>query len=73
MAIKISFGINNEVTRDVAEYPTVGNVIGDKNLRQFLGFGDNIEARLNGLSAESGSRISDGDSIELITKANDKG
>lgn len=71
--VTITFGLNNSVSKTVAEYPTVAQILGDANLRQFLGFGGNVEARVNGVSAQPGTNLQPGDTVELVTKANVKG
>jgi len=71
--IKISFGVNNSVEKPAASYPTVDHVLGDSNLQQFLGYGSNVEARINGVTAVAGQRLVAGDTVELVTKANKKG
>lgn len=73
MAIKISFGINNDANKPVSDYPTAGHVLQDANLKQFLGFGNNVEARINGTTAPDNQVLVDGDTIELVTRANKKG
>jgi len=71
--IKISFGVNNSVDKDASKYPTVTHVLQDANLQQFLGYGNNVEARVNGVTAVDGQRLMSGDVVELVTKANKKG
>ena len=71
MAITISFGPSNEVTKPVDQYPTVASIIGDANIKQFLGFGNNVEARVNGVSDQT--TLVDGDRVELVTRASTKG
>ena len=71
--ITISFGINNSVTREAGNYPTVSSVLQDGNLKQFLGFGNNVEALVNGVTADAGQELVAGDRIELRTRANVKG
>ena len=73
MGIIITFGVNNSVEKSAESYPSVNAVLQDANLRQFLGFGDNVEARVNGVTADVGQALVDGDKIELVTKANKKG
>jgi len=70
--ITITFGLSNSVTKDVDSYPTVNSIIADPSLRQVLGFGDNVEARVNGVTCDVGQYLSDGDTVSLVTKANSK-
>ena len=73
MAIKITYGVNNSVDSTAEAHRTVGHVLSDPNLRQFLGYGDNVEARIGGVTADTSQSLIDGDRIELVTKANKKG
>jgi len=70
--LTITFGLSNSVTKAAESYPTVNSVISDASLRQVLGFGDNVEARVNGVTCDVGQALADGDVITLVTKANSK-
>lgn len=71
MSITVRYGVNNEVKRDAGAYPTVDKVLNDADLKQFLGFGSNVEARVNGTSDVS--RLTDGDEVDIVSRANTKG
>jgi hypothetical protein len=71
MRIVINYS-GNSITKNVATGTTVGSILGDANLKAVLGFGGNIEAQVNGASAASAVVLSDGDELDLVTKANTK-
>ena len=71
--ITIISGVSNSVSREVSQYPTVSSVLSDANLKSFLGFGDNVEARVNGAVALGTQTLKDGDSVQIVTAANTKG
>ena len=71
--IKVTIAYSgNSITKNVAAGTTVGSILTDANLKAVLGFGQNIEAQVNGASAESAVVLSDGDELDLVTKANTK-
>jgi len=71
--ITISAGIGASTTRETSQYPTAGAVLRCQNLRAILGFGDNVEAVVNGSRAEHGTSLQDGDRVLIQNRANDKG
>jgi len=71
MSILIRHGVSNQVTKEVADYPTTESILGCPNLQQFLGFGANVEARVNGVAGQS--VLSDGDTVDIQSRANKKG
>lgn len=70
--ITIQYGAGNSVTKDRNGYTTVGAILSDRNLRAILGFGDNTEARINGLAASPDMAIPAGAVIDLVAKASSK-
>ena len=73
--ITVEFGVNNQVSRDAANYATLSDVIRDAALTQFLGCGSNVDASINGGPVENcGNRtVRDGDKITLVTRTAGKG
>lgn len=69
-SITISFGPGNAVVKSLSEYPDLSAITHSNVLRSFLGFPENVEARVNGVVVNS---FRDGDKVELVTKANEKG
>ena len=60
------------VTRDINGYDSVASVVEDDNLRAILGHGDNVDASINGVPATMNTAVRDGDTINLVTRANAK-
>jgi molybdopterin converting factor small subunit len=73
MSILIRYGVNNSVSKPVGEFPTVSSVLTHSGLRQFLAFGDNVEARIDGVAVDGGTALKDGDTIDIVSRANTKG
>jgi len=71
MSISIRFGVGNNITREVSQYPTVTSILRDANLQSFMGFGSNVEGRVNG--ASGAELLSDGDTVDIVSKMNTKG
>jgi hypothetical protein len=71
MSITIRFGVDNMVTRQAREYPTVSSILRDPVVRQILGFGDNVEGRVNNAAGQES--VIDGDTIDIVSKLNAKG
>lgn len=64
---------SNELSRDnFPEGTTIGDILRDPNLRAVLGFGDNVEARIDGVTQDLSAPVRDGDVIFLATKAASK-
>jgi translation initiation factor IF-1 len=71
--IKIKFGHSNEVNKSADVFTTVGAILRNASLRTALGFGDNVEAHVNGAAVNNSYALRSGDIVELVTKANSKG
>lgn len=71
--IVIKFGLDNELRKDVAEFPSVGAILRNPTLQAALGFGDNIQAHVNESEVPDTYALRDGDLVELTTRANSKG
>ena len=69
-SITISFGPGNAVEKPLADFPDLSAITRNNVLRSFLGFPENVEARVNGVVVSS---FRAGDKVELVTKANEKG
>ena len=68
--IKVRFGVGNEATKP---YDTVANILEDMGLLEFLGTPDNVEARISGVRVDGNYQLHDGEVIDLMTVANEKG
>ena len=69
--ITIRFGVANQLDRPLNAYPTVTSILRNPDLRTALGFGDNVEAQVNGVAGTE--VLSDGDMIDIVSRANTKG
>lgn len=69
-SIIISFGAGNSVEKPVSDFPNLRAITSNNVLRSFLGFPENVEARVNGVVVDS---FRAGDKVELVTRANAKG
>lgn len=71
MSILIRYGVSNQTTREVRDYPNVRTILESLSLQQGLGFGSNVEATVNGISGIDA--LSDGDTVDIRSRANTKG
>ncbi len=69
----VKFGIGNSLTKDTANYPTVASVLQDNNLKAALGFGDSVDAFVNGVQAPVDAPTIGGSVISIQTRAHTKG
>lgn len=72
MDITINYGISNSLRKDFPEGSNVGKVIRDPNVKAALGHGDNVVAKIDGVTVDDSRRLVDGDEIELEVRANSK-
>lgn len=73
MSILIRYGVNNQVSKETSEFPTVGAILSHAGLQQFLGFGSNVEARVGNMTVDTGYVLRDDDIVDLVSRANTKG
>src|SRR6266446_6804260 len=59
--ITVNFGLSNSLTRKFPEGTTVKDIIGNPNIMAALGHGNNVVAKIDGVTQEPGTRLSDGD------------
>ena len=72
MSILIRYGVGNQITKSVSEFPTLRSIISNVGLGQTLGFSSaNTEGVVNG--ATGIDALSDGDTVDLRSRANEKG
>jgi len=73
MQVTIKYGPGNQLTRTLDPGAVMGDIIHDENIRAVLGFGDNVEPRVDGEVVRSASHpLRSGDTISLVTKAHSK-
>lgn len=69
--ITIKYSIN-ELSREVPDQTTVGQLIGDTAVKAALGYGDNIKVLLHGVELPSDAVIPPGETLFVETRANQK-
>jgi len=70
MKVTVKFGHGNEVTLDLNGGSTVSDAL--DAAREILGFGENIEARLDGVTQPGNAPLDDGDEIQATPKVGTK-
>jgi hypothetical protein len=68
MQITIEHGMQS-VTLSRPEGTTVGNIIGDSNIKAVVGFGDNVTPIVEGSTVDNTYALQDGDTVTLQAKA----
>lgn len=71
MQINVRFG-SDDVLRNYPDNTTIGSVIGDRDLRITLGYGDNVRALVAGVEQSPTALAPDGGTIVIETRANSK-
>lgn len=69
--ITIRSGLNNQVQVSVQDYPDTSAIARSSALKADLGYGDNVEFRVNNLKASG--RLLDGDTVDIVAASHDKG
>ena len=67
-SITIKFA-GNSINAEVNDGTTVGDLLNNDNYKAVLGFGDNVEARISGVTQPATSPVRDGDVLFVATKA----
>ena len=68
--VTVNFSVDS-ITVNQAN-PTVQTVLSDSYCKSQLGYGDNVEAKRNGITLSQFSKLNDGDVITISQKANSK-
>ena len=71
MQITVKYGIE-KIDKNVAEGTTVGQLVGDANIRAVFGCGDNVRALINGVEMSSDVRVPAGATVVFETRCNSK-
>jgi len=69
--ITIRSGLNNQIEVSVLDFPDTAAIARSSQIKADLGFGDNVEFRVNNVKA-SGSLV-DQDIIDIVAASHDKG
>lgn len=72
ISVTVRFGASNELTREVADNTTVGDILRNSTFQAALGFGANVQAVVDGAVQPDRTTLSNGDIITVETKANSK-
>lgn len=72
MTVTIRFGASNELSKAVPAGTTVGTILRDANVKAVLGFGDNVQAVVDGVVQRDTAPLDDGDVVTVETRANSK-
>lgn len=73
ISITIRYGSGNTLTRTFGTPITVNQVLADRTIKGALGYGDNVEGRLNGIPQPGTNNLVNGDVLEVFDKACSKG
>lgn len=72
ITVTVNYGLSNSLTREFPEGTTVGDIIRNNNIMASLGYGENVVAKIDGVTQETSRRLADGDSVDLEVRANKK-
>lgn len=72
MKITVNFGLSNSLTREVPDGTTVGQILSNSNWMTTLGYGENVVAKIDGVTQSNDKRLVDGDEVDLEVRANTK-
>jgi hypothetical protein len=69
--ITVKFGLQS-ITRQFADEATIGQIIGDANVKAGLGYSDNVRAVMNGVTMPASGFVYSGSTLTIETAANAK-
>lgn len=69
ISVSISYGADNSLTRSVPQGTKVGQLLADPAIKAALGFGDNVQAVIDGARQEAGATLRNGDEIVVESRA----
>lgn len=72
ITITTRFGATNELTKEFSEGTTVSQLLSNQSVKATLGFGDNVQAVVNGSILAGNTVLDDGDVVTIESKANSK-
>lgn len=70
--VTLRFGLTKMLTVEVPEGTTVGTLLSNPNYKASLGYGENVNAVIDGTTVSSADTVSDGDTIVLEKQAASK-
>jgi hypothetical protein len=72
ISITIKYGVGDEITKAFEDGITVGQVMANQSVKIALGYGDNVRGLIDGVEQPSSMELSDGDVLNIETRANQK-
>lgn len=72
ITITTRFGATNELTKGFPEGTRVSQLLSNQSVKATLGFGDNVQAVVNGSILAVNTVLDDGDVVTIESKANSK-
>lgn len=70
--VTVQFGTGNIMTKEFENGTTLGQVLGNSNLKCGLGYGDNVAGHVQGVAQSSALTLWDGAVVVVHTKACEK-
>lgn len=71
MQVTIKYGVES-LTKTYPSTPTIGQITSDPSIRAALGFGDNVNALINGVAQPSTVGVPENSVVVIETAANRK-
>lgn len=69
LRVTLRFGMTRQITREVPQGTTVGQVLSAQNNRVLLGYGENVVAVSNGVTLNQNDLIEDGSTLVIEQQA----
>lgn len=70
--VTLKYGLTREITREVENGITIGELLADPNNRAVLGYGENVVAVIDGQTVSRTDGVVDGDTIVIEQQAASK-
>lgn len=72
MNIKVKYGIDEFDKSTSMENVTIGQVVDDYEIKNALGYGDNVRVLIHGVEQPNAALVPDGATLVIETRANSK-
>lgn len=69
LRVTLRFGMTRQITREVPQGTTVGQILSAQNNRVLLGYGENVVAVSNGVTLDQNDLIEDGSTLVIEQQA----
>lgn len=67
--VTVRFGGGNSITKRVPEGSTIGDVVGRRDIKVALGYGDNIKVMIDRVEQDMDDVVTQGDTLDIETAA----